>query len=290
MVLGILQVVGMSAAFALGGKLIVLLGVGPDSWRRAMLWLSVPIGLVLVLTFWVREPEHRLRDRTIRGWRTVVVGLWGYRRMFIPLAFGQVIVGMGSMAALVWTAPILTRRFGLAPDRTGALIGAVLLFSGLVGPLIGGLATDFCQRTGGLKRTLSLAFLLALLLVPASFYAVLPSVFWLGALLFVLYTLSCVKGIACSAATTIAIPAEFLGLAMGVICVSSSIFWSIAPVAVSELAGRLGGEGSIGKALTIVSCLTSVAAAISFAVGRRYFPGRTETSIDNSQGMPSVET
>jgi hypothetical protein len=47
---------------------------------------------------------------------------------------------------------------------------------------------------------------------------------------------------------------------------------SVSPVAVSLLAGRIGVGGGMGQALTAVCVVTSLLAATTFAVGRRYFP------------------
>jgi MFS family permease len=272
MILGIAQVAAMSAAFALGGKLVALYGAEHSSWRWTMLWLTVPLVMTLVLTFWVREAQRTDGGRREVAWRAAFAALWRYRAMLLPLSFGQVIVIMGYTAALVWSAPLLARDFHLPPDQIGALVGLVLLVSGLLGPLLGGILVDLCQRSGGARRTVSLMIALALLQVPVGFYALMPTVSWFIMLLGTLCTISSMKGIVCTTAITVAIPAEFLGLSFGVVGAISAVFVSVSPVAVSLLAGRIGVGGGMGQALTAVCVVTSLLAATTFAVGRRYFP------------------
>jgi MFS family permease len=272
MILGIAQVAGVSVAFTLGGKLVALYGAERNGWRWTMMWLAVPLVVTLVSTFWVRDP-HRIGGarREVAG-RAAFSGLWRYRAMLLPLAFGQVIVIMGYMGALVWSAPLLARNFQLPPDRIGAIVGLVLLVSGLIGPLLGGILVDLCQRTGGLRRTVSLMIVLALLQVPVGFYALMPDVSWVSLLLAALCTICSMKGVVCTTVTTVAIPEEFLGVSLGLMSAMSAVFVSVSPVAVSLLAGRIGGPAGLGQALTAVCVVTSLLGAATFAVGRRYFP------------------
>jgi hypothetical protein len=117
MILGFAQIAGMSAAFALGGKLAALFGSGPNGWRWAMLWLTLPLAAVLLLTLWIREPPRSGAVALRASLRSSFVALWRYRAMMLPLSFGPVIVGMGYSAALVWSAPPLAQF--QAPARSG---------------------------------------------------------------------------------------------------------------------------------------------------------------------------
>jgi hypothetical protein len=89
------------------------------------------------------------------------------------------------------------------------------------------------------------------------------------------------KGVVCTTATTVAIPEELLGLSFGVMSAMSAVFVSVSPVAVSLLAGRIGGPASLGQSLTAVCVVTSLLGAATFAVGRRYFP------TGGAPGVPS---
>jgi len=182
---------------------------------------------------------------------------------------------MGYMASLVWAAPILAHNFNLPPDRVGAIMGLVLLVSGVLGALLGGVLSDLCQRTGGPRRTISLMIGLALLQVPAGFFGVMPSVLLVSVLLAMLCTISYMKGVICAALSTVVIPNELRGLCFGVQNAIGSALVSVSPVLVSLLAGRIGGPASIGGSLTVVCVGTSLLGAATFAFGRGYFPQRT---------------
>ena len=276
MMLGMLQVGGVSAAFALGGELAAYFSHLSNGWRWSMLGLAFPLALVLFLVLRVREPRQVNDVRHTPGWRETVAALWHYRAKLVTLSFGHLIVAVGYTMALVWTTPILARHFKLSPDRIGMLMGAVLLVSGLLGPLLGGTLADLCRRTGGTRRLISLMTVLALIQVPSGLYGVMPSVPLVTLLLLVLCTLSGMKGIICTTVTSLIVPKELLGASLGVLVAVSAVFSSTAPVAVSLLADRIGGVVGIREALTFVCVITSLAGATTFGIGRRYFPSNRE--------------
>jgi len=275
MLLGVAQIASVSTVFALGGELLVLFDAGPSTWRWAMLGLAAPLGLIFLLTLWVREPPRRADAPCALAWRAAVAALWRYRTMLVPLSFGQVIVTLGYTAATVWSQPIFARQFNLSPNRIGAIMGIVLLVSGLLGNFLGGILVDLCQRAGGPRRAVSLLIVLALAQVPAGIFGVMPSVPLVSLLLIALCTIGNMKGVICTTTMSSVVPEELLGSSFGALIAISSVFSSFAPLAVSTLAGRIGGIQGIGQALTIVCIITSLAGAATFASGRRYFPGRS---------------
>jgi MFS family permease len=274
MTLGIAQIAGISAAFGLGGKLIAYFGPASDGWRWAMVWLSAPLLLVCALTATLPEPDRTEREEFRAPLRAAVKELWQLRGMALTLSVGPVVVAMSYMASLVWAAPIITRRFALPPDRVGAIIGTVVLISGLVGSLLGGVLADLSQRTGGPRRTIWLMTGLALLQIPAGFFGVAKELAGVVLLLALLSTLSNMKGIICATVSTVAIPNHLRGLCFGLQNAVASIFVSLSPVLVSLISARMGGSGQIGTALAIVSFATSILGVVTFILGRGYFPGR----------------
>lgn len=273
MALGVLQIASVSAAFALGGELAAYFAHTSNGWRWSMLGLTAPLVLVFFLTVWLREPPRLNDTARIPGWRETSAAIWHYRAKLVTLSFGLVIVSVGYTAALVWTTPILARRFNLSSGRIGTLMGMVLLISGLLGFLLGGTLADLCQRTGGPRRLISLMMVLALMQIPSGFYGVMPTVPLLILMLLVLCLTCHMKSIVCTTVTTLVVPEELLGVSFGVINAISAIFSSAAPVAVSVLADRIGGVEGIRQGLTSVCVITSLVGAATFAVGRRYFPG-----------------
>lgn len=283
MMLGFLQTASVSTAFALGGQFAAYFGHTPNGWRWSMLGLAIPLSLVLLLTLCVHDLPRANQAPHFQGWRATAAALWNYRARLLTLSFGIVIVAVGYTVALVWTTPIFARHFKLSPDRIGTLMGVILLASGLLGPLLGGIFTDRCQRTGGPRRLVSLLMVLALLQVPSGFFGVMPSVTLVTLLLLILCILCCMKGIICTTAISLVVPEQLLGVSFGAVNAISAIFCSTAPVAVSVLADKIGGITGIREGLTYVCVITSLVGAAIFGVGRRYFPGNAQEGGEPTQ-------
>ena len=271
MILAVLQIASTSAAFTLGGELAAYFNHTLNGWRWSMLGLTIPLAFVFILTLCIRQLPRACDTLGISESPATFEALWQYRAELVTLSFGYVIVAVGYTAALVWTTPIFARHFNLPPDRIGALMGAILLASGLLGPLLGGTLTDKFQRTGGPRRLISLMMVLSLVQVPSGFYGIMPSVPLVILLLFVLSSLCGMKGIICTTVTSLVVPKELLGVSFGVINAISAILSSAAPVAVSVIADRVGGIAGIRLGLTSVCVITSLVGAATFALGRRYF-------------------
>ncbi len=279
MILGVAQMAAAGLSFALGGEIVTLYGSDVESWRWTMLWLAVPLFVAMSLAFTIRAP-FRETAPGVKGprWSHALAVLWRLRSMFIPLAFGQVIVSMGYSGAFVWAVPILARTFKLLPNRSGAMIGAVLLVAGPLGSVLGGILADLCQRTGGLRRSVALMIMLAFLQIPTAFFGLMPHTSWLILLLGLMCTITVSESVVCTAATTIVMPEEYLGVSFGVLTAIAALFSSIAPLAVTQLAARLDGTQSLAWALCIMCTATSLIGAITFLVARPRFPGlRAET-------------
>jgi len=275
------QYAGMSAAFGVGGYLVTLLGSGPQVWQRAMLWLSAPLIPVTVLMLAAREPARAAMqptNATMLAIRITGRELWSCRARIIPALIGLILAEMGVLAALTWAAPAFTRHFGLGAARVGAIVAAALMVSGVVGPLVGGVLADLCQRKGGPRLTLTALATLTLLGVPGGLFGVIPSVA-LGSILLALFMTAVgaviVMGIALF---TIVVPNELRGLCVSVLAGAQVLFGvGLAPLLVSVLSGLLGGPATIGQALALIVVTTSVVGAGAFACGRRSFSPKTLT-------------
>lgn len=147
------QYIGMSAAFALGGALLEWVKSGPDDWRWATLWLTGPLILVAGVILAMREPQRvsvTIENPTVRE---SFAELWRYRALIGPLLAGLVLAEMAVLAVLTWAAPAFSRGYALPPERVGTIMAVVVLTSGLLGPTIGGVLADTCQRADGPRRT-----------------------------------------------------------------------------------------------------------------------------------------
>src|SRR5581483_6278865 len=129
-------ILGAPVSFTLGGWLVVYAGAdfGVTSWRAA-LWtmgaLLLPLALLMLL---LREPPRRERLRAAPSLLLLWPRLWQYRAVALPILLARGMVWLADGAVFVWAAPSFSRRFHLGADRIGAIMGVVLLVSGLAGP------------------------------------------------------------------------------------------------------------------------------------------------------------
>jgi MFS family permease len=264
---------GMSAVFSIGGALAGAAGSGAAGWRWAMLWLGGPLLLALLLMLGMREPARTDQIVKSPSVRQACAELWGCRALFGLLMTGWGMVQIGNLAAVVWTAPTLSRDFGLSPTRIGQVVGAAFFLSGVLGPVAGGLLADWQQRTAGPRRTMATLVPLALLSVLASAFPIAPGIIAASGLLFLFAMLGTAISTMSMTLTIVVIPNELRGLCIALYTVVGALGMGIAPLAVSILSSHLGGAGMIGKSLAAVSAATAVLAAVAFALGRQYIGG-----------------
>lgn len=272
MVVAVGEVAGASAAFALGGALVSMFDFG-NGWRWAIVCLGIPL-LPAILSMWaLREPPRTgftIQNPTVRD---AIAELWSYRSIVSILLVGRVIVGIADGAALIWAAPTLSRSYHLAPDRTGSIMGVVLLVSGVLGPIIGGMMADLCQRAGGPRRTVTILMWLSLLSIPPGLFPFMPEATSASILLLILVAICDAILVMVVPVTTVLIPNELRGLCMSLLFGCGVLFGvGLAPVTVSLLSGAIGGPAMIGTALGSVCVGTSLFGALAFAYGRKYLP------------------
>jgi MFS family permease len=269
MVVALGQVGGSSAAFALGGYLLYRIGPGAESWHSAVLWMAVPFVPLILVALLRREPGRsgvvEARPPLADTWRQAV----DHRSTIMILVAGMTMVSVADGAALVWTAPIFGRVFGMAPGQIGALLAATLLLSGVLGPVIGGMSADLSHRNGGGRTSFLVLALLAALSIPAAFYPVAPN----AALAIMLFAVFLTIGIAIStmviAVSIVLLPPHLRALSMSLQTGFGAIFGlGVAPVIVSGLSD-VSGKITLGPALTIVCAITGVIGVVFFLVGRQ---------------------
>jgi len=267
------QVVGNSGAFAWGGSLLAMSGPAPDAWRSAMLWLVVPVVPATLLMLALREPPRvgiAIKNPTLKQvWHE----LRHYRAMIIPLVIGIILAELAVGAILIWASPMLARGYTLPPDQIGNIMAMGSLLSGILGPILGGPLADYCQRTGGPRRTVSVLIVLSLLSIPAGMFAFVPGFAAASTLLVAAMTIILAVALMGMTLFTIVIPNELRGLCMSVLVAAEILFaLALGPPIVSLLAGAMGGLAMIGKALSVVCVATAGLTAATFLLGRRHFP------------------
>jgi MFS family permease len=276
MMLGLSQMAGNSAAFAMGGLLLTALGPGSDAWRWALFWLTLPLVPASLLILAMREPPRTGAAIEKPSIRETWPELWRYRAVIAPVLVAMGMVEIAFSSAYVWAAPALSRTFSLAPDRVGAIMASGLLVSGVLGSLAGGVLADRCQHVGGPRRTLLVIGSVALLSAPAGLFAFANTAWSAGALLLAYFLTLSVVIVMGTALFAVVIPNELRGVCVAILYTVGALFGvGFAPLAVSLLSSALGGPDTIGKALSVVCAVSTLLAAAAFAFGRRFFTDQT---------------
>lgn len=280
---------GGPIAFALGGALLVTYNpaaaphigaVHLQGWSWTLLWMA---GLALPFLFpllLLREQprHHQISQGHNPPARAALRQLWNYRRVVIPIQLGRATLSIADGAVIVWGAPFFAREFHLPPDRVGAIMGTILLVSGILGLLLGGPLVDFCVRRGGPRLVMTCMAGIALFCIPCALFALLPTVslvaFILCLFLIAGFTIAtCALGL-----NLIVIPSELRGLNLGITIVIGAVFFTgLAPLTISLVSGALGGEHMVGPALALVCGTATVLNAAIFLFGIPKFPRANET-------------
>lgn len=277
------EICGASAAFALGGWLLLELESHAQPWRASMAWASVPLVVVAVTMWLLREPRRTGVERSSSAQLGAWEQLWEHRARVVPLVIGKVTIVTAYIAVMTWTLPALMRKLDLSSADASARIAAALLVSGLAGPLIGGFLADHCQRTGGPRRTMAALALLGLLAAGASLFAAMPEVTSAVALLVIFMTVLSAIGTMEMTVSTIIIPNELRGLCLSVIIAAGLVFGGLSPLAVSVLSAITGDDAEIGSALSIICATASLSCALTFGVARRWLNGSSAGGVWESK-------
>ena len=285
---------GQAAGFALAGWLIGVFAAtnAPQwfgdtvPWRSAHIVLGIiSAGLTLPLLF-VREPaRHEVEAGPEAPFRVVAAELWSRRAFLIPLFIGQTTVVMADAAGGIWAAPVLERHYGLKPEQFAGLLGAVMLFTGIFGAILGGLVADWGQKTGRQGGLLIGAVIAAAVGVPAALYPLMPDHMSYLAMLGLLVLAGTVTGLVTSVALTVYLPNELRGLSIGAfITIAGLIGFGITPPLVAAVSEPLGGEKFLGTALAIVGVVVSVISVLGFAIAMKRAPSAPtcQTGLDKA--------
>jgi MFS family permease len=265
LLVGIAQVVGSASAFGLGGWLEGV-SVGADGWRKTLLMMLAPAMLSFLASFLLSDAGGKVTEErtkasatdspTFRQWRLVAI-----------LTVGTVMAEIGRSSAFVWGVPILSRNFHMTPGSVGALIGTLILASGMVGPILGGTLTDLSYRKYGTAGVLRLLAGLSLLVIPAGLFGVADNYIIALGLFFLVNVLAVAKGVSATAAVAIIMPDSVRGLSWGLTNIVSGVFVSFAPVIVSTVAGHFNGD--VGRGLAITTAIAALGATVLLFVGSR---------------------
>ncbi len=276
------KVFGIALAFALGGALFGVLSArteplfGLAAWRATQLIFAGGSALLILPLLLVREPVRQEVAATGAGFKASMQALWERRAFLAPLFVGQISVIMADASASIWATPVLMRTYGLQPAEFGGWMGLVLLGSGLVGTIVGGLAADAGLKRAGGRGLLMTAVVASAIGVPASLFAVMPGVPGFALLLTALLLAGTATGLITGTAIAVLIPNQFRALCLGAfVVVGSFIGFGVAPTLVTVISEAIGGPGALAPSLAGVGFTSSLMSLIAFALAARAAPKRT---------------
>jgi MFS family permease len=220
------------------------------------------------------EPARHEREAGPGAPLKVVAGELSSRRGWvIPLFVGQTSVVMADAAAGIWAAPVLQRSYGLQPGDFAGWLGSIVLATGIVGAVVGGLVADWGQRTRVRGGLLIGAVAAAALGVPSALFPVMPGVTGFAIAIGLLLLAGTITGLVASVVLTVWLPNELRGLGIGAfISIAGLIGFGLAPTLVTMVSGMLGGEHHLDSALAIVGVAVGIISVGGFALAMRRAP------------------
>lgn len=128
-----------------------LSGLAP--WRLTMIAVALPaplLGLLLLAT--VREPTRPSdNSRSVPHWRAVWSELVANRCLLLLIIMGFSASNIHINAQLTWFPAYLIRHYGYSGSQVGLQFGGIAIVAGLLGPSLGGFASDMLHRRMGVK-------------------------------------------------------------------------------------------------------------------------------------------
>jgi len=254
------------------GGLPHLFGLSP--WRSAQWMLAFGSAAFVLPLLLLREPQrHEVEAGPGASIRVVLGELKARRAWIIPLFVGQTTVVMADAAAAIWVSPVLERSYHLQPGEFAGWVGAIVLVTGIIGSIVGGIVADMGQTSrvrGGLMIG---AIAAAAIAVPCALFPVMPGVGTFAIAFFILTLAGNVTAMVASVALTVWLPNELRGLAIGAfIAIAGLIGFGVAPSLVTLVSGSLGGEQHLAPALAIVGVAVSIVSVGGFWLAMKRAP------------------
>ncbi|MBY0568629.1 MAG: MFS transporter [Hyphomonadaceae bacterium] len=272
LVLSLGNMAGVAAAFAFGGAALGALNAAPlfeglTAWRGVHVLFAIASLVLLLPLLLIREPARQEVGASANlPLRDALAAIWRMRPLLAPLFLGQVSVVMADTAAGIWAAPVLSRNYGLAPEEFAGWMGLVILASGLIGSIMGGLLADAGHKSRIKGGILIGAVIAAFLSIPGAFFPLMPDATSFAWVLALFLACGAITGLVTATSVAVLVPNELRGVCLATFMVVASIIGlGIAPTLVTLISDAFGGEGAIRYGLAATGAATSIAAAIGFS-------------------------
>ena len=273
------SVIGVSASVLLGGLLLqaaeqswfaawpVIGALAP--WRQVLVLVGLPGILVIASMALLREPIRRERAGS-GSLRAAVRHFIDDRARLAPIYLGMGLFSIGDFAILTWTPAMLERRFAWDPAAVGSALGSIIAVTAFAGSLVGGIASDWADRRGGLAARLGCVTLAAatalvgptLLLLGSAPMALAGVTLWLFA--------TSVVGVAAIATLQTLLPNELRGVGISLVSFCNILLgMGLGPSVTALITERILGEpAKVGLAVAMVALAAGLAGTLLFARGR----------------------
>lgn len=268
------NVFGGAVAFVAGGALFTLFSgqvdlpfVQLEAWREVCLVLGLVSAVLIVPLLMLAEPVRQEIEQVNASFRSMAASLWKRKAFLAPLFVGQITVTMADVAATIWAAPVLGRDFAQTPGQAAALIGGVLIVTGIVGSVLGGVVADWGHKRKMRGGVLIGAVIAAVIAVPAGLFPVMPDATLFAVALATLLIAGTVCGLITATAIAVLVPNEERGTCLGAFMILGTLIgMGVSPILVSLGSQVLGGEAQLALSLAIVGVGVGVVSLAGFVI------------------------
>jgi MFS family permease len=241
-------------------------------WRQTTLVFGLAGALFIVPLLFFCEPQRFEVENRTKAIVPALRGLWKRRYFLGALFIGAMAAGVSEGATGIWAAPVLTRSFGLQPNDFGAWMGGLILLSGVLGSIIGGVAADWGNNSKIRGGIIIGAIVATLFNIPAAAYPAMPSVPLFALALGTLLTGGTVTTMICMTSLTVLMPNEERGVGLGILGVIGTVVGLVTAPLIAMASELFGGERHLGTGLAAIGAATMVLSLFGFILAMRCAP------------------
>lgn len=271
---------GAAAAFAIGGTLFGWLEANPTAltagmapWREAHLLVGVAAALLVLPLFLIREPVRHEVEQENPSLKVALAAFWKRRWFLGWLYVGNFAGFFAEGAAALWIGSVLVRQYGQSPGEFGGWVGLVILLSGIVGSVLGGVFADLSQKLKIRGAILLPAVIATAVSIPASVYPIMPTVTLFAVVLFVLLLGGVVVNLVNSAAIAVLLPNEERATSLAALAIINKIVGGpITAAVIAWMTTLFAGPMGLGVTLTWLGLITGVISLIGYMFAMRCAP------------------
>lgn len=245
---------------------------GPlEAWRTCFVLCGLGGPVVSLLLLTAQEPvRHAAAREDSAHMAAKLADLWARRALVVPLYLGFCLFYVALLGITMWTAPFLTRHYGLPIAAFSGALGLMLLVTGVSGYLISGLLADSRLSSGRAGR-IPLLCVLPLLGLPAAFASFAPDYRLSLAMLGTIGIAMPMVNVAMNTTLQDILPNTMRGFGMAMLGLCSAIIAGAGGPWVMALAGggTGGGSGDLGLAFLRVGLPFLLLSSLCFAAAWR---------------------